>query len=63
MMNVDYTAIIADLVTVVQDLIRRVDALQKVEEHKKIPPEALAGATETTLIAVYITEQFAVNDK
>ncbi|MCP6428240.1 tail fiber domain-containing protein [Klebsiella pneumoniae] len=27
-MNVDYTAIIADLVTVVQDLIRRVDALE-----------------------------------
>jgi hypothetical protein len=25
MMNVDYTAIIADLLTVVQDLIRRVD--------------------------------------
>ncbi|HHC3118746.1 TPA: tail fiber domain-containing protein, partial [Klebsiella pneumoniae] len=27
-MNVDYTAIIADLVIVVQDLIRRVDALE-----------------------------------
>ena len=27
-MNVDYTAIIADLVTVVQDLIRRLDALE-----------------------------------
>ncbi|HCT5926762.1 MULTISPECIES: tail fiber domain-containing protein [Klebsiella pneumoniae complex] len=27
-MNVDYTAIIADLVTVVQDLLRRVDALE-----------------------------------
>ncbi len=28
MMNVDYTAIIADLVIVVQDLIRRVDELE-----------------------------------
>jgi hypothetical protein len=28
-MNVDYTAIIADLVTVAQDLINRVDALER----------------------------------
>ena len=38
-MNVDYTAIIADLVTVAQDLINRVDALGKVRISRSFLPK------------------------